>query len=233
LFAYIIALGIVVDDAIVVGENVYHYRQEGVSPLAASIRGAREVGMPVTFSILTNIAAFMPIYFIPGTMGNIFKMIPIVVCLVFLISLGESLFILPAHLGHQRERQRHGLTSWLHERQQAFSRGFSDWVRNRYGPFLSLALHHRSLTVAVAVSVLMVTLAYALSGRMGFQLFPAVESDFSQADVVLPYGTPVAKTDGIVRRLEEVAQQIGEESGHPELVKSIISDIGRGGSHTG
>ncbi len=233
LFAYIIALGIVVDDAIVVGENVYHYRQEGVPLLQASIRGAREVGMPVTFSILTNIAAFLPIYFIPGTMGNIFKMIPIVVCLVFLISLGESLFVLPAHLAHQRERQRHGLTAWLHERQQAFSQGFANWVRNRYGPFLSSALHHRSLTVAVAVSVLMVTLAYALSGRMGFQLFPAVESDFSQADVVLPYGTPVAKTDALVRRIEGMAQRIVEESGHPELVKSIVSDIGRGGSHTG
>lgn len=233
LFAYIIALGIVVDDAIVVGENVYRYRQEGLPLLTASIRGAREVGTPVTFSILTNIAAFMPIYFIPGTMGNIFKMIPIVVCLVFLISLGESLFILPAHLGHQRERQRHGLTAWLHEKQQGFSHDFASWVQNRYGPLLSFALRHRSLTVAVAVSIFMVTLAYALSGRMGFQLFPVVESDFSQADVVLPYGTPVAKTDALVARLEQVARQIVEESGHPELLKSIASDIGRGGSHTG
>jgi multidrug efflux pump subunit AcrB len=199
--------------------------------LQASIRGAREVGVPVTFSILTNIAAFMPIYFIPGTMGNIFKMIPLVVCLVFLISLGESLFVLPAHLAHQRERKRHGLTFWLHERQQAFSRAFANWVRNRYGPFLLFALRHRSLTVAMAVSVLVAILAYAISGRMGFQLFPVVESDFSQADVVLPYGTPVERTDAIVRRLEESALNIVEESGHPELAKSIVTDIGRGGGH--
>lgn len=98
LFAYIIALGIVVDDAIVVGENVYYYRQQGLSPLAAAISGVGEVSVPVTFSILTNIAAFLPIYFIPGVTGNIFRMIPVVVCVVFTISLMECVFVLPAHL---------------------------------------------------------------------------------------------------------------------------------------
>ncbi|MFO7976622.1 MAG: efflux RND transporter permease subunit [Candidatus Hydrogenedentota bacterium] len=98
LFAYIVALGIVVDDAIVVGENVYYYHQQGFSFIESAIRGAREVAMPVTFSILTNIAAFMPIYFIPGFVGKIFQMIPAVVCVVFLLSLVECLFVLPAHL---------------------------------------------------------------------------------------------------------------------------------------
>ena len=87
LFAYIISLGIVVDDAIVVGENVYHYHQEGVPFLPAAVRGAREVAMPVVFSVLTNMVTFLPIYFIPGRMGKIFKMIPIVVCVVFAVSL--------------------------------------------------------------------------------------------------------------------------------------------------
>ncbi|MEE8567978.1 MAG: efflux RND transporter permease subunit, partial [Anaerolineales bacterium] len=154
IFAYIVALGIVVDDAIVVGENVYHYHQKGMPFLQASIRGAREVAMPVVFSILTNIVAFMPIYFIPGMMGKIFQMIPIVVCTVFLISLGECLFVLPAHLAHQRDRQRRGLFAWLHNKQQAFSNAFSRWVRNRYGPFLESTLRHRYLTIAVAISIL-------------------------------------------------------------------------------
>jgi multidrug efflux pump subunit AcrB len=233
LFAYIISLGIVVDDAIVVGENIYHYRQDGMPFLHASVKGARQVAMPVTFSILTNIAAFMPIYFVPGVMGNVFKMIPIVVSLVFLISLGESLFVLPAHLAHQGAPHHQGLTGWLHERQQTFSRGFTHWVRERYGPFLLFALRHRSLTVAIALSMLMITLAYALSGRMGFQLFPVVESDFSQADVVLPYGAAVERTEAIMRRLEDAAQHILEESAHPELVESVATDIGRGGSHIG
>jgi len=233
LFAYIIALGIVVDDAIVVGENVYHHHQEGVPFAKAAVRGAREVALPVTFSILTNIAAFLPIYFIPGTMGRIFKMIPIVVCIVFLISLGESLFVLPAHLAHQRDRHRRGLSAWVHGRQQAFGRAFLRWVANRYGPFLAFAVRHRYLTVAAALSLLLAMLSYPLSGRMGFALFPVVESDFSQAELVLPYGTPVEKTEAVMERLLAGARRVIDECGHEELVESITADIGGNGSHTG
>ena len=233
LFAYIIALGIVVDDAIVVGENVYHYHQEGLPFLKAAIKGTREVAVPVTFSILTNIAAFLPIYFVPGTTGKIFKMIPVVVCIVFVISLIESLFVLPAHLAHQRERQRRGVGKWLHERQQTFSHWFTRWVRNRYGPFLLLTLRHRYLTVAAALGILVIMMAYALSGRMGFQLFPIVESDYADASLVLPYGSPVEKTEAIMRRLERGAQQVIDECGRPELVKATISDVGNSGTHTG
>jgi len=233
LFAYIIALGIVVDDAIVVGENVYHHHQEGMPFLQAAVRGAREVAMPVTFSILTNIAAFLPIYFIPGVMGKIFKMIPIVVCIAFLISLVESLFVLPAHLGHQRDRQRRGLSAWLHRRQQAFSHGFRRWVNRYYGWLLEHTLRHRYLTVTVALALLAVSLSYALSGRMGFQLFPVVESDFSQAQLILPYGAPVEKTEAMMQRLLTGARQVIAESGHEELVEAITSDVGRSGSHSG
>ncbi len=233
LFAYIIALGIVVDDAIVVGENVYHYHQSGLPFLRAAIRGAREVAMPVTFSVLTNVVAFLPVYFIPGVMGKIFKMIPVVVCTAFLISLGECLFVLPAHLGHGKERRRRGLSGWLHARQQTFSRWFLHWVRTWYGPFLRTALHHRYVTVAIAVSVLAVAVSYAASGRMGFQLFPVVESDFSEATVALPYGAPVEKTEAIMQRMLDGARQVAAETGHPELVEAITSDVGREGSHSG
>ena len=233
LFAYIIALGIVVDDAIVVGENVYYYRQQGLAPLTAAIRGTREVATPVTFSILTNIAAFLPIYFIPGTTGNIFRMIPVVVCVVFTISLIECVFVLPAHLGHEGKRKRTGISKWLHERQQGFSKGFTWWVHHRYGPVLSMSLRHRYLTILVALSILALTIAYAYSGRMGFQLFPVVESDYSDATVVLPYGSPVARTEAIVAKIEEGARKVIAESGHPELVTGISTDIGRGGGHMG
>lgn len=234
LFGYIIALGIVVDDAIVVGENVYRYRQGGMPVLAAAIHGAREVAMPVTFSILTNIVTFIPIYFIPGTTGRIFKMIPLVVCTVFMISLGESLFVLPSHLGHQRRKpDRRGLSAWMHSKQQAFSHAFSLWVKNRFGPFLAFSLRHRYLTVVISAAILTTTISYALSGRMGFQLFPVVESDFSQADLVMPYGTPVKKTEAVVDRLLKGAEQVLRESGHPELVESTLTDIGRDGGHTG
>jgi len=233
LFAYIISLGIVVDDAIVVGENVYHHHQEGMSFAKAAVRGAREVATPVVFSILTNMVTFLPIYFIPGVMGKIFKMIPIVVCVVFAVSLLESLFVLPSHLAHQKDRRRRGFSAWLHARQQSFSHGFRRWVARRYGPFLNAALRHRYLTVATAMSLLAITLAYALSGRMGFGLFPTVESDFSEANVVLPYGSPVERTEAIMKRLLDGARKVTAESGHPELVESITYDVGRSGGHTG
>lgn len=233
LFAFIIALGIVVDDAIVVGENIYYHRQRGMPLLQAAIHGAREVTIPVTFSILTNIVAFLPIYFIPGTIGKTYKMIPLVVCTAFAISLVESLLILPAHIGHQKERERHGMRGWLHHRQQNFSHAFTRWVKARYGPFLSFTMRHRYLTIASALAVLSLTMTYALSGRMGFQLFPIVESDYADAQVVLPYGAPVERTEAIVRRIEEKARQVAEETGHPYLLKSVITDIGITGGHTG
>ena len=234
LFAYIIALGIVVDDAIVVGENIYHYRQEGLPFARAAVKGAREVAMPVTFSILTNIVAFLPIYFVPGFTGKIFRNIPVVVCLAFSISLIESLFILPAHLGHRKEKgTRRGISGWLHGRQQAFSQGFRKWVRKAYGPFLEACLRHRYLTLSVAVGVLIIFGAYAKSGRMGFQLFPVIESDFSQASVVLPYGAPVERTEAAIRRIEQGAREVLDAVGRPELFESMITDIGHSGSHTG
>ncbi|HEX72686.1 MAG TPA: efflux RND transporter permease subunit, partial [Candidatus Hydrogenedentes bacterium] len=233
LFAFIVALGIVVDDAIVVGENIYHYRQEGMSLMQAAIHGAREVTIPVTFSILTNIVAFMPIYFIPGTVGKTFQMIPVVVCIAFAVSLVESLLILPAHLGHQKERRPRGVRGWLHRRQQGFSHAFARWVRERYGPFLSLTMRHRYITLASSLAVLALTLSYALSGRMGFQLFPIVESDYADGQVMLPYGAPVERTDAIVQLMEQRAREIAEETGHPYLLKALITDIGIGGGHTG
>ena len=232
LFAYIISLGIVVDDAIVVGENVYHYHQEGMGFGKAAVRGAREVAMPVTFSILTNIVAFLPIVFIPGVTGKIFRVIPLVVCSVFLISLFESLFILPAHLGHQKERQRRGLLGRLHRLQQQFSFAFRRWIYHRYGPFVDLALRYRYLTLAAAVAVLVAIGAYARSGRLGFQQFPTIESDRAEARLVLPFGAPVEKTEALVRRLEAGARKVIQDTGHDELLEAIISDVGSGGSHT-
>ena len=116
-FAFLLALGIVVDDAIVVGENIYEHEQRGESRLKASILGAKEVAMPVIFSVLTNVVTFVPLLLIGGRMGQFFKVIPIVVIIAFLVSLLESLFVLPAHLGHQstgfskmlRRTRRHAL----------------------------------------------------------------------------------------------------------------------------
>jgi len=231
LFAFIMAVGIVVDDAVIVGENVYYYYQEGEDLLTAAVKGAREIAMPVTFSILTNVVAFMPLFFIPGVMGKVFKMIPLVVCTAFLISLFESLFILPAHLANRQERQLGSHRGWLSTRQHAFSNWFTRWVRNRFGPFLDAALSRRYLVVALAISILIFFVGYAASGRMGMGLFPKVESDFARASATLPYGTPVKKTEAVAEKMYDAARRVVKETGHDELVTGIYTRVGRGGSH--
>lgn len=237
MFAFIIALGIVVDDAVVVGENIYKFRQQGLPPLRAAVAGAREVAMPVTFSILTNVVAFMPLYFVPGTMGKIFQVIPMVVVLVFLVSLIESLFVLPAHLGHLKENRHGGLLGRLHELQQRFSAAFIRMVKQRYAPFLERLLRQRYLTLAVAVAVLILTVSFVLSGRMGMTLFPKVESDFSKVTAVLPYGSAIEKTEAVRERLLASAAEVAEQYDDQQVLVGIFADLGTAvngiaGSHT-
>jgi len=237
MFAFIVALGIVVDDAIVVGENIYTFRERGYPFLRAAVAGVREVAMPVTFSVLTNIVTFMPLMFVPGMVGKIFGVIPIVVITVFSISLVESLLILPAHLGHQKERTGWGPFGWLHGMQQRFSDRFSRLVRDFYGPFLKRVLDWRYLTIAVGLAVLAVTLAYVKSGRMGITLMERIESDYALAEAVLPYGSAVERTEALQDRLVAEAEELAKQHGGPKLVKGIYTHVGASvngtaGSHT-
>ncbi|MCF7847716.1 MAG: efflux RND transporter permease subunit [Kiritimatiellales bacterium] len=229
MFAFILALGIVVDDAIVVGENIYHNHQNGMPFLRAAVVGARQIAMPVTFSILTNIVAFMPLYFVPGVMGKIFSAIPLVVCSTFVISLVEAMFVLPAHLGHQKDLKK---PHALHRMQQRFGNAFTRFIREKYGPFLDYTLRRRYLTVAIGLFVLIITISHVKSGRMGFELFPSVESDVALCAFKLPYGSPVEKTkaihDRILKAGEALVQEIEEEAGRPQI-KGYISHIGTGG----
>ncbi|MBW2558872.1 MAG: efflux RND transporter permease subunit [Deltaproteobacteria bacterium] len=237
MFAFIVALGIVVDDAIVVGENIYTYREKGYPFREAAIEGVREVAMPVTFSILTNIVTFSPLLFVPGIPGKTFKAIPIVVIIVFVISLVESLFILPAHLGHRSEKPDRAVMAWLHTRQQNFSNRFRRLVRERYGPFLDSALAWRYLTIAIGLAILILTLVYVKSGRMGITLMERIESDYAQAEVALPYGSAIEKTEAVQTSLIQAARKIADGNGGEMLVKGIYSRIGAtvngtAGSHT-
>ena len=229
MFAFLISLGIVVDDAIVVGENIYHNHQDGMPFMQAAIQGAREIAMPVTFSILTNIVAFMPLYFVPGVMGKFFRNIPMVVCTTFVISLVEALFILPAHLGHQHDLKP---TNPVHRFQQRFSQGFRRFVRDVYGPFLDRVLHLRYITFSIGLVILIVTIGYVKSGRMGFEMFPSVESDLALCSFTLPYGAPVEETKAVHDRVlaagNRLIAEIEKESGR-KLAKGVLSEIGTGG----
>ncbi|NNE08816.1 MAG: efflux RND transporter permease subunit, partial [Gemmatimonadetes bacterium] len=190
MFGFLVVLGIVVDDAIVVGENVYEYLQEGMKPIEAAVKGAKDIARPVTFSILTNIIAFVPLLFIPGETGKYWWPLPAVVIVVLAVSLIEALFILPAHLGHSRKRREPGgVGRRLHAYQQSFARGFNRFVNVHYRRFLDLCLRHRYVTLSAAVALLVVVAGYGYSDHMGMVLMPQVSADEIEAGVMLPVGT--------------------------------------------
>ncbi|VTR66596.1 Acriflavin resistance protein [Desulfosarcina cetonica] len=225
MFAFIVTLGIVVDDAIVAGENMYHHHQAGKSWLRAAIAGTREIAMPVTFSVLTNIVAFSPLFFVSGIMGKVFRQIPVVVVAVFAVSLIESLLILPAHIGHRKLRPETGLLGWILHKQERFSHWFSRQVHTRYGPLLGLALRNRYIVISLGAAVLMLTISFIQSGRMGFELFPKIESDYALVTAVLPYGTAVHRTEAVQRRLVDTARQLVAENGGDKLAEGIYAVV--------
>ena len=225
MFAFIVTLGIVVDDAIVVGENVYTHRQRGKKWFEAAVAGAREISVPVNFSVLTNMVAFLPMFFIPGFMGKIFKQIPVVVICVFAISLVESLLILPAHLGHQKTRSPRGFLGWLEKWQGRFSQTFIALVHRFYTPSLGLILRWRYVSLGIALAILIVTVGYIRSGRLGFELFPKIESDYAKVTATLPFGSAFTKTEKVQQKLVAEAKTAAAENGGEKLVEGIYAVV--------
>jgi multidrug efflux pump subunit AcrB len=224
MFAFIVTLGIVVDDAIVVGENVYHHHQRGVSWFEASVLGTREITLPVMFSVLTNMVAFAPLFFVPGILGKVFKQIPVVVISVFALSLIECFLILPAHVGHQKPL-RQGFFGWMHAWQQKFSTAFVRFVNQKYSPLLGLALRWRYVTICLGIAVLLIVVGYVKSGRMGFELFPKIESDYAKVTATLPFGTAFQKTEKVQQMLIKAAQEVVAENGGKKLMEGIFAYI--------
>jgi multidrug efflux pump subunit AcrB len=217
LFAFILALGIVVDDAIVAGENIYEHRQRGLGPVEAAVRGARDIAVPITFAILTNIAAFMPMAFIPGAWGQIWAVIPAVVVAALVISWVEALLILPGHMANVRERARTGPGAKLHRFQRRFADGLDRFTHGVFGRFLTMAMRARYLTLAVAVAILAVVVAIPVSGRMGFILMPEVESEVAEANATLPVGAPDRAKRDVRDRLVAAAEQVLAANGGAKL----------------
>lgn len=223
MFAFIVTLGIVVDDAVVVGENVYFYRRQGLSVMEAAIKGTKDIAMPVSFSVITNMVAFVPMLFVPGYMGKIFKSIPAVVIAVFFVSLIESLFILPAHLNHKNRRPLIFPLNHLENWQERFSRVFEKAVRIIYGRVLSLCLEFRYSLIAFGSFLLLLTAGYVTSGKMGMENFPIVESDYAFCEATLPYGAPAATLKQVEKHLVKRAEKLVSDHGGSKLSKGIYS----------
>ena len=204
-FAFILVLGIVVDDAIIVGENIHRHQERHADSLRGAIEGAGEIGKPVVYAVLTTAAAFLPLLFVTGAFGQMFQVVPLVVLPCLLFSLLESLGILPAHLAHGRRRGRAG--PW--RRFQQHIAGTLIWfVRRCYEPALEAALRWRYLTAAVGLATLVLTGGFALGGWTNFQFAPSIENEFMTASITMPLGTPADATAEAVAKFEAGAARL-------------------------
>ncbi|MEQ8819483.1 MAG: efflux RND transporter permease subunit [Sumerlaeia bacterium] len=225
MFAFIIALGIVVDDAIVVGENVHEYRSQGLGQLEAAVRGAKDVAMPVTFSIITNCVAFLPLALVPGNVGKIWFVIPVVVNTVFILSLIESLFVLPNHLSHLAPKPKNKILLGIRAVQHVFAVGLQKAIDNLFAPVLRACIHGRYLVVATSLAILMISVAYAMSGRMGLTFLPRVEADSAVVTATLPVGSSLERTEEIRGILEAAAARVVEKHGGENLSTGVYTSI--------
>lgn len=226
MFAFIIALGIVVDDAIIAGENIYEHMQKGIPFLNAAIIGAREVAIPLAFAILTNVVAFLPLLALPG-MGKLFLSIPIVVICCFLISWLEALFILPTHLASLEKKEESKLGKLMNKIQKPTDKKLHDFINNIYRPLLEKCLKAPSLVLAVSLMVAIVVLSYPISGRMGFSMFPRLEGEFVVAKVELSANAPLSEAVKVRAYVEDKLREVTdpiEAEGTP-LVISVEGDI--------
>lgn len=227
LFAFIVALGIVVDDAIVVGENIFYNRQQGMKLLPAAIQGARQVAVPVVFAVLTSVAAFSPLLFVPGFAGNFFRVIPIIVISVLVLSLVESLVILPAHLGHSKREKETGIMAALRRPQKRVSKALEWFIDNVYARSARLAVHFRYATVAAALALLLISIGFLSGGHLPFLFMPKIESDMIIAQVRLPVGASIDESRRVRDLMTGAAHEVVSRHGdYDKISRGVYSQIG-------
>ena len=234
VIAFIIVLGILVDDAIVIGESVHSREVEGMPQIEAAIRGTQDVFVPVIFGVLTSVTAFMPIILLPGRMGGFFGTVgkTAIVCLAF--SLLEALLILPSHLAHRKRESAtdklNGFSAKWRRIQGRFADGLDQIAKVNYARALETAINFRYATVAAAVAVLILTAAMVTTGRIRFQFFPEVAGDIAYATLTMPRGIPLERTEVAVAQIQAAADQLiaalDEEIPGPSIVVHTFSSIG-------
>ena len=232
LFGIIMALGIVVDDAIVVGEHAETKRREGLSPIEAAIAGARRMAAPVLAASLTTIAAFTPLLIISDIIGQIIRGIPLVIIAVILASLVECFLVLP---GHMRSALKSGRAPGKIGFRERFDNAFARFRENRFRPLVKLAVRQRYSTLAIAVSAFVLSVGLMIGGRVGFVFFPAPEADKIYGNVQMIAGTPKERTIDMLaefeRALDVAARRLAREG---EIVvrmslMKVGSEVGRPG----
>ncbi len=237
LFSFVLAIGIVVDDAIVVAEHIHYERKQGRSGLDAAIRGARRIKVPLTFAVLTSVAAFTPLLFIPGGVGEVWSALPVILIAILLISLIESLLVLPSHLSHL-----HG-PEWTPS--NAIGRFFAhtqtqaDRLLNRFveGPLdrgLRFATAQPVVTLAGAVGLLILSVSLLPAGIVATTFTDAMEGDFVTATLEMPDGTTAQRTYEVAADLEAAGHRVikrlerDRPEGAPPLLSGSMIAVGQG-----
>ena len=229
LFAFILVLGIVVDDAIVTGENIYNHLNKGDKPLDAAINGTKEVAVPVTFGVITTMVAFLPLAFMGGGWGVFYSQIPYIVIPVLIFSLVESKFILPAHIGHMKATAEQKKPNKIIQYQQKFAKGFEQAILKFYKPLLAFVLHRWFLSLVIFVSILLIVWATISSGITRFVYFPRIQSEIARVSLQMPEGTPFEVTDSYVEKITNAALKLQEKYRDDEgnsVVEHIFSSSG-------
>ena len=233
VMAFILVLGIVVDDAIVVGERVYGHEQMGKDGLHAAIDGTWEVSIPVIFGVLTTIAAFLPLIMVEGRMSNFFSPIGWVVIFALICSIIESQLILPSHLAH---RKRNEPSTGASKGWNSFQGGIARWLenvaQNHYLPFVAKVLRWRYATGAICLGVLVLAVSLIGSGRVVFGFFPAIEGDRVYAGLELPEGIAAETTLAAARRIEEAAYRLNDKltdelGTSAPVIRNVFSSVGQ------
>ncbi len=239
MFAFLMAIGIVVDDAIVVSDNIERHRRLGKKLVTAAVDGTAEVAPSVVSSVTTTVITFLPLCFVSGVMGKFIAVMPFAFITALIMSLGESLLVLPGHLSHEKGlvftvlgwllfpfRVFLPVLTWL---QKGCDRGLQWVVQTCYRPLLDLALANRLSTMAVAVSVLMIAVALVRSGVTPFSLFPKIDANRLLAKVTFPDGTPSTVTDEATRRIEQAAFQTGQKlsNSSDSIVRLVHRSVGQ------
>ena len=238
LFGFILVLGIVVDDAIVIGESIYTEISAKGHTLDNVIRGAHKVAMPATFGVLTSIAAFAPMLMVGGQVGPAFEAVGMVVILCLSFSLIESKFILPAHLAEMKfkpdDNSSHNM---LVRVQRTVAARLSHVIENVYKPLLQKSIENRYTTVALFVAGMILSVGLVYSNYVKFEFFPSVPSDFIQSNLTMNEGTSAETRDEALVRMEQAIHKVEADylKGHPEdkgFLKYILvyanGDLGGG-----
>ena len=213
LMAFLLILGIVVDDAIIVGESIHSHQSAGEAGAKGAVNGARGVVKPVMFAVISTMIFVAPMLFLPGEMATAAIPLPIVVILALTFSLIECMWILPPHLAHMRPPRpsRHPFLARLEGMRERMAQGMTNVARDVYRPFLQRCLHANLIVIAVFVVALCFSLALYGGGWLRSAFFPAVNSDHAEVEITLPQGGPYSDTVRVLDRVEAAAFEVRSE----------------------